>query len=574
VTESVAAPRGLSRAVVLAAAATAVGVAPVLQWFSDSVVPTGALFGFGWPAFGLVAAVLLDRDPESRPGRAFIALAVVPAVVTAAALLLAGGEASIWPRIERGWDRLGITPVVGAIAVIAWSVDTVSGRMARRRLVWLVVWSSALVVSVLATSIAGGPRAAAAATTLGLWGMAGLVFRLEISRELRPVDEPLIDAGVATATLLFGAAVGTLVRIGGLRAHIPGPDVAGAFAAVVSAALVLPGGLWLRRRFLARRYGPGTLSAADVEQITADLHTRTDVRELLGRAAAMVAAASGHREVGLVLGPDAPDLPAHWVFYPLVVGGDRVGTLFLEPRHREGPEPRQERMVRQLLPTVSLVADAVSLAVEAGHARRDVARQRDAERARILGDLHDGLGPVLVGMSMRVRAELRHRPTPLLEALAAELADCRGDLRRIVSGLTPSVLDDGDLAAALRRLAGSFAGQGPVITIDTGIDGALPPPIAVAVYRSVAEGLTNALRHARAGQVRVDVRTAPGGTVLVDVSDDGAGGPVVPGVGLSSLRRRAEELGGALRITAERGAGTRLHLELPSGPAPAKAAPA
>ncbi|NGN69325.1 hypothetical protein G5C51_36245 [Streptomyces sp. A7024] len=398
-------------------------------------------------------------------------------------------------------------------------------------------------------------------------GTAAAMYRLATIRELRPIGEPLTDAAIAVALLLFGAAVGTVVRIGGVRARIPEPDLAGAFAAIVAAALVLPAGLWLRRRLLARRYGPGTLSAADVAQITAGLHTRTDARELLGKAAAMVAAASGHRQVGLVLGPDVPEPPAHWVLYPLVVGGDRVGTLYLEPRHPEGPEPRQERTVGQLLPTVSLVASAVGLAVEADHARQDVARQRDAERGRILGDLHDGLGPMLIGMGMRVRAELRSRPTPLLEALAGELADCRGDLRRIVSGLTPSVLHDSDLGTALRRLAGSFTGWGPAVTLSTGIDGDLPPAVAVAVYRSVAEGITNALRHARADEVRVDVRTGPGGIILVDVHDDGTGGPITPGVGLSSLRRRAEELGGTLHIAAGRASGTRLHLELPTGKA-------
>ena len=61
------------------------------------------------------------------------------------------------------------------------------------------------------------------------------------------------------------------------------------------------------------------------------------------------------------------------------------------------------------------------------HVRRDLARERDTERARILGDLHDGLGPMLVGMNMRVRAELRHRPAPVLEALASDLAECRSD---------------------------------------------------------------------------------------------------------------------------------------------------
>jgi signal transduction histidine kinase len=536
---------------------------PGLLGFTANAVPTGAVHGLGWPAFGIAAALLLDRDPVSRLGRSFAAFAALPAVVSVAAVMTANGH-SRWWNLERYWDWLGIAPIVAALAVVAWSVDFASDRMARRRLVWLIVWSAVLVGAILAASVSAGPRVGAVVTTLGLWAMAGAVFRLATIRELRPIDEPLVDVAIAAATVLCGAGVGTVVRIIGVRAGLPGPDVSGAFAAVVTAGLVIPAGLWLRRLLLQRRYGRGTLTAVDVAQITADLHTLTDARDLLGKAAAMVATASGHRQVSLVLGPDVPDLPQQWVLYPLLVGGDRVGTLFLEPAHPEGPEPRQQRTIAQLLPTVSLVAKAVSLAVEADHARQDVARQRDAERARILGDLHDGLGPILVGMSMRVRAELRQRPTPLLEALASELADCRGDLRRIVSGLTPSVLDDADLPTALQRLVSSFVGHGPAVALDVSLAEDLSAEIAVAVYRSVAEGVTNALRHARAEQVWVKVRTMPTGRVHVDVSDDGIGGPIAYGVGLSSLRRRAHELGGTLHVAAEHETGTRLHVELPT----------
>ncbi|WP_433305858.1 ATP-binding protein [Actinoplanes sp. CA-030573] len=87
--------------------------------------------------------------------------------------------------------------------------------------------------------------------------------------------------------------------------------------------------------------------------------------------------------------------------------------------------------------------------------------------------------------------------------------------------------------------------------------------MAVAVYRSVAEGVTNALRHARAERVTVSVRGLAGGGVVAEVGDDGEGGPIAYGVGLSSLRRRAEELGGVLDVTAG-GTGTRLRLELPA----------
>jgi signal transduction histidine kinase len=306
------------------------------------------------------------------------------------------------------------------------------------------------------------------------------------------------------------------------------------------------------------------LTADDVASITADLHRLQDPRELLAKAAEMVAASSGHSVVTLLLGEDSPDIPHGWVEHSLMVGGDKVGTLMLDPGDPEGPEPRQVRMVEQLLPTVALVCRAVELAVETEHARQDVARERDAERARILGDLHDDLGPVLAGMSMRVQAELRRSTTALLTSLATDLAQARGDLRRIVSDLTPSALVDADLTAALQRLIVTFEAEGRHVQLEASVEHALRTEVTVAVYRSVAEGITNAFRHGQASRVTVCVTTDAAGRVTVDVRDDGAGGPIAPGVGLTSLRQRAEQLGGALEVGPSDGGGILLHVELPT----------
>ena len=298
--------------------------------------------------------------------------------------------------------------------------------------------------------------------------------------------------------------------------------------------------------------------------ITEDLQADADPRDLLEKAATMIVAASGHSSAQLLLGADAPERPPGWTEHALVVAGQRVGTLLIEPSHGEGPELRQERVVAQLLPTVALMTCAVGLAVEAQQARRDVARERDAERSRILGDLHDGLGPVLAGLSMRVQAEVRREPTALLSDLASQLADARDDLRRVVSDLTPSsALHHVQLHEALEHLVESMAREGATVVLDARLEGEPSPEVSVAVYRSVAEGVTNALRHGRADHVTVRVRTTEDASVVVDVCDDGLGGPVVPGVGLTSLRRRAERLGGQLLVLPGDRAGVRLHLALP-----------
>ena len=163
-----------------------------------------------------------------------------------------------------------------------------------------------------------------------------------------------------------------------------------------------------------------------------------------------------------------------------------------------------------------------------------------------------------------MQAELRRKPTPLLQSLAQALAASRGDLRRIVAGLTPSALLDGDLADALGRLVASFDGDGRQVALEINVHREPPPDVAVAVYRCVAEGVTNALRHGQARHVAVRVDMTQTGNVSVDVHDDGAGGPIVPGVGLMSMRRRAEQLGGSLVAVPCPDEGVRLHMELPA----------
>ncbi len=558
-----ASARGVSPGVVVAAVATGFGALPLLAGVGETEIPTGALFGAGWPAFGIAAALLLDRGTQPRIGRSLTALATVPIVMVAIALPTAGDP--IWGRVEQVWQAGDVVVVLLTLALLSWATGYAPGRVPRRRLFWMLAASALVFGAVVAADAALDPRSEALVVTLGMWALAGLVTRLTIATELRPVDEPLIDLGAAALSLAIGASVGLLARLAGTRAGIPAPDVAAAFAAVTSTALAWPAAAWWRRSRLTRRYGTGTLTAADVASITADMHHLTDPRQLLAKAADTVSASVGHREVKLVLGDDSPDMPAQWVSYPLLVGGDHVGTLLIDPDDPEGPEPREARTVEQLLPTVALVCRAVTLAVEAEHARLDVTRERDAERARILSDLHDGLGPALAGMSMRVQAELRRNPTALLVALSPALAEARVDLRRIVSGLVPSGLDDADLCGALERLVATFDGDGRQVVLEVAIDQALPADVTVAAYRCVAEGLTNALRHGRARRVTVRVSTATAGQLAVDVRDDGLGGPIVPGVGITSLRQRADQLGGTLVVGPSDEGGVLLHVDLPLG---------
>jgi hypothetical protein len=89
-----------------------------------------------------------------------------------------------------------------------------------------------------------------------MWSLAGLVTRLTIATELRPVDEPLLDVVAAALTLAIGAAVGVVVRLAGTRAGIPAPDLTAAFAAVTSTALAWPAAVLARAPLRHRNPDP------------------------------------------------------------------------------------------------------------------------------------------------------------------------------------------------------------------------------------------------------------------------------------------------------------------------------
>lgn len=584
--------------------------------------PSVALLA-GWPIFALAGGVVLDQRPTSRPGRALTLLALVPALDIAWAAARFGG-APTSQDLARAVSELGAVQAVavgialpwafrsplglrlavglvvlaaaGALAVLfaeaalvpqqvriaGWSVVVVAcagvwllvvrgartdGRTSRRRTAWLLFILAMAGAVTAASWLLPSADVGYYVTGSVLVATPLAVARLWLDHDFRPLNEHVLDLVLLIAAVGAAGLVALLVWLGAGLTRLPSASTSALFAGLVTAAMAAPAALWARRTVLSRRYGSGVLSPADVAVITADLHAQTEPRALLDKAACMVAAASGSKEARIVLGEDAPMVPEHWVLHPLDVGGDRVGVLLVESSHPEGPELRQQKVVAQLLPTVSLVARAVGLAVETEHARRDVARERDAERKRVMGDLHDGIGPILAGMSMRVQATLRTAPSSeyaaLLTDLAAGLAASRTDLRRIVSGITPSTLDDGDLESALTNLVTSFQGVsgGPRVTLDAALDTVLAAAVQVAVYRSVAEGVTNALRHSAASTIDVRVR-AREGVVIVEVVDNGVGGQVVPGVGLSSLEQRAATLGGCLNIAGAEPKGTRLRVEL------------
>jgi signal transduction histidine kinase len=159
-----------------------------------------------------------------------------------------------------------------------------------------------------------------------------------------------------------------------------------------------------------------------------------------------------------------------------------------------------------------------------------------------------------------------------LLAVRAGIQGTVADVRRIVEGLRPPALDELGLAEAVAQLADRLtAGGGLTTEVRADALPRLEAAVEVAAYRIAQEALANVLRHAGARSADVRLGCVPGGLV-VEVRDDGRG-EVVPradGVGMASMRERAEEIGGTFTVVSTPGAGTTVRAFLPSaagGPA-------
>jgi len=190
---------------------------------------------------------------------------------------------------------------------------------------------------------------------------------------------------------------------------------------------------------------------------------------------------------------------------------------------------------------------------------------RNAERSRIARDLHDLLGHHLTALSLNLEIA-----SHLTEGAARERVQTAqsvtklllGDVRGVVGSLREGEVEALDLPAALRKLAEGI--PRPRIHLGVSADLALEDPVAgEVVLRCAQEIVTNAVRHARAENLWLDV-TRDGTAVEIRASDDGRGAESVQsGNGLSGMRERFEQRGGALRVETAPGRGFRVTAVLP-----------
>jgi signal transduction histidine kinase len=205
---------------------------------------------------------------------------------------------------------------------------------------------------------------------------------------------------------------------------------------------------------------------------------------------------------------------------------------------------------------------------------RVVAAQEE-ERGRIARELHDGVGPSLASLGLRlhtVRKGLERRGDPAAAAVGELEEQAQAnirDIRRVIDDLRPAALDGLGLVPALQEYAERYRRERAIEVELVVADGwpELPAPVETALYRITQEALANVHRHA--GANRAEVRLARvDGDVLLEVADDGQGfdpSAPLPGihVGLWSMRQRAEQFGGRFSVRSAPGQGTCVAVTLP-----------
>ncbi len=252
------------------------------------------------------------------------------------------------------------------------------------------------------------------------------------------------------------------------------------------------------------------------------------------------------------------------ILVTLRTAGRYIGCLVLGPR--EGGEvflDAERRLVATVAPFLAVAISTGQMSEELRTLNRRLVKAEETERARVASDLHDGplQKAILLAMDGGAISPLEKN------RIARELVS---ELREVSSRMRPAILDDLGIVPAVewllenlpRRvgLATRFSLQG------LGEEERFPPDVELALFRVTQESVNNAVKHARASTVDVELSRDPSSLVL-EVTDDGVGFAADngggSGLGLSQMRERMAQLRGSLDIHSSPGHGTRVVARIP-----------
>jgi signal transduction histidine kinase len=614
----VAGPLAVGLALLMVRRPDAAVVAVLLAWVGVATVTTATLEA-GWrylaehpatadslswlvagmtesPAWLLVSvALLLLHFPDGRlPGPRW--RWVPPVLFVAAAVNHAYGafdQTPFRPPLESLERPFGQAPwLVELLAAVAFptllllclaSAASLAQRYrrsdtrCRAQLKWLALGGIGLMayplVCLTEIVVTGGPSWPSAA--LAVTSVIGIPLSVAVAtlrHDLYDVDKAF--AGAVTWGLLTVALVALYAAVSTVAgAVVSGGSVIAASAAAALCALALaPLRRRLRRLVDARVYPLRRAAFSAISSLQHDAAAGRVEPEILEEVLRGALRDPGLR-VGLVLPGESdafvdangrpvegPEEGQRGV--PVQLGGIRIGVLV------PGPSGPSTNLLREVGARASTIVEVTRLRLQLAQSLREIEASRARlvqvgyqERRRLEQDLHDGAQQRLVSLGMAIRLAQRHLDDGtvdlhgLLDQCVAELGTAVAELRQLAHGIRPSSLDDG-LPAAISRLVRAVP-----VAVDIAVDdSALPDDVATTAYFVISEALTNAVKHAGANRIGLEVSRL-NGDVVVRVTDDGRGGATVPGE--SGLADRVAALGGTLRIASPAGRGTEVVAELP-----------
>lgn len=487
-----------------------------------------------------------------------------------ALVVITGGGVLMTLQFDRP-ATLGSLGTVSGLIVLGhtwWRLERSTGRD-RRALQWMAfaAGSVALALGLFTFAFEGHLQGAGPVLLLGLVAPALFVgTALPDIVDVRGVAVSVVVHTVVTLSYvaLFVSLASLFDVVGGSALSIGSLALLGALAAMVVQPLqrVLKG--VVDEVLFGHRPNPLDAATRVVGRFGGDVGTALHaVREAL--VLPYVALCSHGREVvsSGELVPHTRSIMLEGTEAELVVGL-RPGDLNLS-----GDDARVLRLVA---PMLEQTLRAQALASQVQESREALVGAVEEERRRLRRELHDELGPRLSGIAFTSDAARNLvRPDPggaeqMLTVLRAETVTAIDEIRRLVYAMRPPAIDELGLVSALQQRAKSLrnaAGHHVRVGITTpSALPDLPAAVEVAVYRIVTEALTNIARHSTSPTATVTF--TPDHAELVVVITD-AGGPAEDwevGVGLSSMRERAAEVGGTLTARAT-SAGGHVEAHLP-----------
>ncbi len=548
-----------------------------------------SIWGFA-PYLFVVPLVLLlfpDGRPASDRWRTVVTVVGVVSGITIATRMFSpvGSDVADDMRNPVGWlpDGSQIVTRVGAFfALLVGSALGVLSLLIRSRratgvertqLQWLALGGVVLLAGATA-SLFGEPGGgwSEAAFAAGLVGPPAAVAVAVVRHRLFDVEFALNRTVVYV--VLSGAAVvaylATVVAIGGLTTASTRGALLVAVAAVVGAAGRSGAQVAVDRWLFGHRRDP----YAVVAHVGRDVARGNDPAEALERLVDALREALRLPYAAYIGATtiESGAAVAGWHSTSVVCLGQHLGEL------RAGRRRPGERLSEQEQAAISEVADragtlayALTLVDDVAQSRARIVAAREEERRRLRADLHDGVGPSLAGTALQMEAlakRLANQDEYELSARADEIRDrLRGtvqDIRAVVHGLRPPILDQVGLGGALRGLVAGLDVPSCSVLLPDDVD-QLPASIEVAAYAIAAEAVSNALRHSAASRLQLTLAWDGDQSVQVEITDDGCGLPSRPaaGVGLTGMADRAREVGGRFELLVRPGGGTIVRATLP-----------